>query len=184
VHDKNHPVHLTLRAARRVPNLRSQIVFLALRRAMAKTWREWFRVLHFSVQSDHIHLVAEAADRVALSRGMAGLGIRLARTINRMVGRKGNVFSDRYHARSLATPREVRNAWVNVLLNFRKHLDGRADIDPRSSGFWFHGWKTSSGSQPPDWTPDEVVPVRPPRTWLAKVGWRRHGLIAFHERPA
>jgi REP element-mobilizing transposase RayT len=184
VHDKHHPVHVTLRAARRLPSLRNQKIFLALRRAMAKTWREWFRVVHFSVQIDHIHLIAEATDKVALSRGMAGLGIRLARAINRVVDRKGKVFSDRYHARPLATPRAVRNAWVYVLLNFRKHLDGGADIDPKSSGFWFHGWKSSSGSEPPDWTTDEAIPVRPPRTWLAKVGWRRHGLIASHERPA
>jgi REP element-mobilizing transposase RayT len=177
-------VHATLRVDRRLPSLRKQIIFLALRRALAKTWREWFRVVQFSVQADHLHLIAEATDRVALSRGMAGLSIRLARTINRVLGRRGNVFSDRYHSRALATPREVRNAWVYVLLNFRKHLDGRANIDPASSGFWFQGWKTSSGSEPPGWTSDEEVQVQAPRTWLARIGWRRHGLIAFHERPA
>jgi REP element-mobilizing transposase RayT len=183
-HDRHHPVHVTLRAARRLPSLRKQVIFLALRRAFAKTWREWFRVVQFSVQADHLHLIAEATDKVALSRGMAGLSIRLARTINRVLGRRGNVFSDRYHSRALATPREVRNAWVYVLLNFRKHLDERANIDPASSGFWFQGWKISSGSEPPCWTSDEEVPVQSPRTWLARIGWRRYGLIAFDERPA
>jgi REP element-mobilizing transposase RayT len=175
---------VTLRAARRVPGLRKQTIFIAMRRAFAKSRLEWFRIVHFSVQTDHVHLIAEATDKLALSRGVAGLSIRLARAINRVANRKGKVFGDRYHARPLATPREVRNAWVYVLLNFRKHLDRRASIDPASSGFWFHGWKATVESQPPGWTPDEGVPVGAPRTWLAKVGWRRHGLIAFHERPA
>jgi REP element-mobilizing transposase RayT len=177
-------VHVTLRAARRVPSLRRQTIFLALRRAFAKSRLEWFRVVQFSVQTDHIHLVAEATDKLALSLGMAGLAIRLARTINRIVDRKGRVFGDRYHARPLVTPREVRNAWVYVLLNFRKHLDRPATVDPASSGFWFHGWKAKIETEPPGWTPDEPVPVQAPRTWLARVGWRRHGLIAFRERPA
>jgi REP element-mobilizing transposase RayT len=184
VHDQQHPIHVTLRTARRVPSLRKQTIFLAVRRAFAKGRLEWFRVVQFSVQTNHIHLVAEATDKLALSRGMAGLSIRLAQTINRVGHRKGNVFSDRYHARLLVTPREVRNAWVYVLLNFRKHLGRAAGVDPTSSGFWFHGWKVTLDSKPPGWTPSEGVPVQAPRTWLARVGWRRHGLIALTERPA
>jgi hypothetical protein len=121
---------------------------------------------------------------VALSRGVAGLSIRLARTINRVLARKGEVFSDRYHARALSTPREVRHGLVYVLLNFRKHLDRPGGVDPASSGFWFDGWKLSCPSRPPGWTLDEVVPVQRARSWLARVGWRRHGLISFHEQPA
>jgi REP element-mobilizing transposase RayT len=183
-HDEHYPIHVTLRAARRVPSLRKQTIFLALRRAFAKSRLEWFRIVQFSVQTNHIHLIAEATDKLCLSRGMAGLSIRLAQAINRVAGRKGNVFSDRYHAHPLATPREVRNAWVYVLLNFRKHLYRPGTVDPASSGFWFHGWKATVESKPPGWTPAEGVPVQAPRTWLAKVGWRRHGLIALSERPA
>jgi REP element-mobilizing transposase RayT len=184
VHDERHPVHVTLRAARRLPSLRKQTIFVALRRALAHTWRAWFRVVQFSVQTDHVHLIVEATDKVALSRGMAGMSIRLARAINRVIHRKGNVFNDRYHSRALATPREVRHALVYVLLNFRKHLGRPPGIDPASSGFWFDGWKRFSRSEPPGLLPDDAMPVQPSRTWLARVGWRRHGLIAFHERPA
>src|SRR5262249_36750210 len=151
------------------PSLRKQTIFLALRRALANTWREWFRVVHFSVQSNHVHLIVEATDRVALSRGMAGVSIRLARTINRAAGRMGRVFGDRYHARSLSTPREVRNAFAYVLLNFRKHLDRPAGVDPASSGFWFVGWKKAPLPEPPSFAEDEPIPVRAPRTWLARV---------------
>jgi REP element-mobilizing transposase RayT len=183
-HDERHPVHVTLRTARRLPSLRKQTIFFELRRALAKTWREWFRVVQFSVQIDHVHLIVEASDKVALSRGIAGLSIRLARAINRVLYRKGNVFSDRYHARALGTPREVRNGLVYVLLNFRKHLDRPPGVDPASSGFWFEGWKLRSRSVPPGFQPGDAIPVQPARGWLARVGWRRHGLIDSHERPA
>jgi REP element-mobilizing transposase RayT len=167
-----------------LPSLRKQTIVIALRRALAKTYREWFRVVQFSVQTDHVHLIVEASDKVALSRGLAGVSIRLARTINRIVHRKGNVFSDRYHARALGTPREVRHALVYVLLNSRKHLDRSPGVDPASSGFWFRGWKQPALSEPPGFAPGETVPVQPARTWLARVGWRRHGSISVHERPA
>jgi len=182
-HDKSRPVHITMRGAQRLPSLRKQTVFLTIRRALAKTAREWFRVVHFSVQTDHIHMIVECDDKVSLSRGMAGLSIRLARAINRVAGRKGNVFSDRYHARALGSPREVRHGFVYVLLNFRKHLDRAPGIDPASSGFWFRGWKSPSSAEPPGWDNEEPVPVQPPRTWLARKGWQRHGLIALAERP-
>jgi putative transposase len=198
-HDKNHPVHVTLRAAKRVPSLRKQSIYIAVRNALAKTWREWFRVIHFSVQSDHLHLMIEADDKVALSRGMAGLSIRLARAVNRAAERKGKVFSERYHTRELSTPLETRNAIVYVLLNRQKHVAKTAwatgptgatgstlatGIDPMSSGYWFDGWKPHSGAQgPPWWGADDVVPVRPARTWLARKGWRRHGLVGVDERP-
>jgi putative transposase len=175
---------VTLRAARRLPTLRKQTIFAALRRALSHTWREWFRVAHFSVQTDHVHLIVEATDKVALSRGMAGVSIRLARAVNRVIHRKGNVLQDRYHSRALATPREVRHGLVYVLLNVRKHLGRPPGIDPASSGFWFDGWKRPSRSRPPGLLLDDAVPVRSPRTWLARVGWRRHGLIGFYERPA
>jgi REP element-mobilizing transposase RayT len=183
-HDGRQPAHVTLRAARRLPSLRKQSIYFELRRALAKTWREWFRVVQFSVQTDHVHLIVEASDKVALSRGIAGLSIRVARAINRVLFRKGNVFSDRYHARALRTPREVRHALVYVLLNFRKHLDRPPSVDPASSGFWFNGWNLPTRSEPPGFMPTDEIPVRPARGWLARVGWRRHGLIDFHERPA
>jgi hypothetical protein len=137
-----------------------------------------FRVLHFSAQHDHLHLLVEADRGGALSRGVQGLAIRVAKAINRALGRRGHVWADRFHARALATPREVRNALVYVLNNFRKHLRGMRGIDPRSSAPWFIGWK---GAVPPS---PGASPVAPPRTWLARVGWWRLGRIAVDEAPS
>src|SRR5881396_2560442 len=114
----------------------------------------------------------------ALGRGMQGLGIRLAKAINRRLGRRGCVWAERYHGRALRTPREVRNGLVYVLLNGRKHGAIRRGIDPCSSGAWFGGWR--EGVEPSR----EPAPVARPRTWLLSVGWRRSGPIGVDEAPA
>ena len=106
-HKKAHPVHITLRASRRLPSLRRQVVFLEIRRALGRTARSWFRLVHFSVQTDHLHLLVEAADKSSLSRGLMGLSIRVARAVNRTLKRTGRVWDDRFHARALTSPLEV-----------------------------------------------------------------------------
>src|SRR5262249_59821960 len=98
------------------------------------------RLCEFSVQGNHIHLIVDAADQAALSRGMKGLGVRLARGLNKMMnGRRGRVFADRYHAHVLRTPTEVRRAVHYVRHNHRRHASDRGDsisptwVDPYSS---------------------------------------------------
>jgi hypothetical protein len=125
-----------------------------------------------------MHLLVEADEPRALGRGMQGLGIRLAKAVNRRLGRKGRVWADRYHARALLTPREVRNGLVYVLLNGRKHGVSGPGIDPCSSGAWFNGWR--DGLEAP-----QVSTLMPlPRSWLLGAGWRRAGLIGINEAPA
>jgi hypothetical protein len=175
-HDARHPVLLTLRAAAGVPSLRANALFAAVESSMARVDDDSFRILHFSVQQDHFHAIVESETHEELIRGIRSLVIRIALAIKR-VARVSPVWGDRYHARPLTTPREVRHAIAYVLLNFRKHLRAPAAIDPRSSGAWFDGWK-----RPPR-TPAEPRPTSLPRTWLAGTGWRRHGRIGFDDGP-
>lgn len=139
--------------------------------------RHGFRVVQFTVQENHLHLIIEADDATTFTSGVRGLAIRVARAVNRALGRRGAVWGDRYHARALASPRAVRHALVYVLMNRRKHRPGSAAVDPCSSGAWFSGWRQRI---PPIPSPNPVVPAR---TWLACVGWRRYGLIGLDERP-
>jgi putative transposase len=182
-HAHRHPLHVTLRATRGLASLRKRAVFMELRRSIGDASRIWFRIVHFSVQSDHVHLVVEAADKESLSRGAAGLSIRLARAANRCMGRRGRVWSDRYHARPLRTPREVRHALVYVLANWRKHVHGAGGLDPCASGAWFDGWRASLPPRARSRELDDATPVVPARTWLGSRGWRRHGLVGMSERP-
>jgi len=180
--DSDHPLHITIRVARGVWNLRSQRGFRAVRDALEQEKRRGeLRIVEYSVQGNHLHVIAEVADRVALTHRMQGLGVRFARSVNAMMGRKrGRVIAERYHLHVLRTPREVRNAIRYVLLNHVKHgmLTARDGIvvDPYSSGPWFAHW------------PDKVRRARwsvvtgpPPlsgaESWLLKTGWRRSGAI-------
>ena len=178
-HAATHPVHVTLRASRAIRCLRAARVFPAVHAALAVASRDAFRVIHFSVQDDHLHLIVEAEDRSVLARGIQGLAIRVARAVNRALGRRGAVWGDRYHARALTTPRAVRHAIVYVLMNFKKHGKSGGGIDACSSAPWFEGW---SGIV--DGDRSAPAPVSPARTWLARAGWRRHGLVGVYERPA
>jgi REP element-mobilizing transposase RayT len=175
-HDARCPAHVTLRVADGLPSLRRGAALAAVQKALAMSSRETFRLVHFSVQRDHVHLLVEANDTQALARGCQGLAIRVAKAVNRVLGRAGAVWADRYHARMLSTPRVVRHCLVYILQNWRKHVPGARGIDPCSSGPWFRGWRT----QPP---PPGRCPVAEPHTWLVRLGWHRHGRIALEERP-
>src|SRR5579862_6065251 len=148
------PLHVTMRAVRGLPSLRTHRIFRAVRGALAISSAAYLRVVHFTVQTNHLHMLVEADGTFALSRGMQGLGIRLAKSINRRIGRAGRVWSDRYHCRALRTPREVRNGLIYVLLNGRKHHVTGRGIDPCSSGAWFVGWRHRIAA------PRELAPVR------------------------
>ena len=175
------PVHVTVRVKEGLPPLRSKGVYAALRAAFcAGCDRFGFRLTQYSVQRDHIHMICEAKESRALARGMQGLLIRVAKGLNRLWERRGSVFGDRYHDRVLRTPLEVRRALAYVLNNARKHgLRLAQAVDVFTSGSWFDGWgeRFSSRGVP------SARPVAPGRTWLLRVGWRRHGLIRPGEVP-
>lgn len=183
-HRRGNPVHVTLRARGGLPPFREQVIAREMRRRISdandsERLRDVFRVVHFSIQDNHVHMIVEAQDREALSRGVQGLAIRLARRVNKLLGIAGGFWSTRFHSRELTAPRSVRNAIVYVLMNVKKHFAhvGNNFVDPCSSAPWFEGF--AHGPSPPK----EPSPVKGAATWLAAIGWRRHGLIRLDERP-
>ena len=187
---KRFPVHVTLKLRSGLPRLRSQREYTALRVAFAagcaRNLAGTFRLCHYAVLNDHLHLLCEAEGRAALARGLQGLLIRIARALNKLWQRRGRVFADRYHDHILKSPREVRNALRYLFGNGRKHAaEGREvrvaqAIDTYTSAPWFDGFReriTVLGL-------DAVVrPVTDARTWLLTEGWLRHGRLCVHEVP-
>ncbi len=154
----SQPQHVTIRVRRGVISLRKSNCFAAIKQVF-KLCREWLgmRLCHFAVLGNHIHFIVEAEDRVALVRAITALGIRIARALNRLMNRKGQVIADRYHVHALETPTEVRNAIAYLQLNARKHgLTTSALPDPYSS-----------------WVNQDVVAR--PRSWLLRRGHERAG---------
>jgi REP element-mobilizing transposase RayT len=181
-------VHVTLRVKANLPSLRDGRFVREWRRSLAESSeRGDFRVNHYSLQGDHAHLIVEAHGKDALARGMKSIAARLARALNRVARRSGPALDGRYHHRSLRTPREVRRALAYVLLNARRHLAKRRHVaaavplDPASSACWFDGWRTEvRGGRVAASARREVARAR---TWLLRVGWRRHGLLDPREVP-
>jgi REP element-mobilizing transposase RayT len=167
--------------------MRRRVGYRAVRDALAVSARrvERFRIVHVSIQHDHVHLLVEARDKRELARGMQSFSISCARQLNRRLGRRGGVFADRYHARAMTTPREVRNGICYVLNNWRHHREPergeRGPWDPYSSARAFAGW-TIQPSRHLD-RDAELLPTAFARSWLLTTGWRRHRPIAPHETP-
>jgi len=183
-------VHVTLRVKANLPSLRDGRFVREWRRSLAEaSERGDFRVNHYSLQGDHAHLIVEAHGKDALARGMKSIAARLARALNRVAGRSGPALDGRYHHRSLRTPREVRRALAYVLLNARRHLAKRrhapraaaVPLDPASSARWFDGWRPEVSRHLRE--ASAARDVARPRTWLLRVGWRRHGLVDPAEVP-
>jgi putative transposase len=197
------PVHVVLRVAPDVGSLRKRLVYKALREAtiaVAKRELSWdekgaFRIVHISIQRTHVHLLVEAAHRMALSRGMQAFQISAAKHINGVVSmrrserRRGSVFPDRFHQTIIKSPRQARRALAYVLNNWRKHGEDRGrswKVDPFSSALCFGGWKERSepylGDQPAGYDP---LLVYLPQTWLLKTGWQeKHPRVSLYEVPS
>ena len=153
---RRSPVHVTLRMAPTVYGLRSRRSLRVVRAALLGGGHRFqVRVVQLSLQGNHVHLLVEAGDQVALSRAMKGLSIRLARGMNALMGRSGPVLDDRYHARLLRTPTEVRRVMHYIRYNHQHHGIGRAPVDEYSSDGLLRG----------------VLPAA--TAWLLTDGWRR-----------
>jgi hypothetical protein len=142
------PVHVTLRVRRGVPNLQEVRAFRAVEQGFfGGNGRFGVRLVHFAVLGNHVHLICEASGAGSLSRGMQGLGIRIAKGLNRVMKRRGRVFADRYHARILRTPTQTRHAVRYVLRNHERHFGPGVD---GITSLWF---------------PETMLA---PRTWLLR----------------
>jgi REP element-mobilizing transposase RayT len=161
---RHRPHHITVRVARGTWNLRSQRCFRPIRAALgAVNERGGVRVVHFSVQHNHVHLIVEAKDRRTMSNAMRALLIRVARGINRVMGVRGRRFDGRYHEHVLRTPTETRNALRYVIRNRAHHLDqwgkpARPFVDEYSSE-----------------SPALEPLLRAPGSWLLREGWMKAG---------
>lgn len=184
------PVHVTLRVVPGIP-LRNERLARVIKASLRDSQSSAFSIAHYSIQDNHLHTIIEADDRPTLARGMIALSTRIARRVNRAFHRRGAVFSDRYHARGLATPTEVRNGLRYVLLNARHHVEQHGSrlpatwIDRHSSALAFDGWAAPIDQEHTfTWQPDDfTIVTRPARTWLLGHGWKRHGLLRFDEVP-
>jgi REP element-mobilizing transposase RayT len=197
--DPAHPLHVTLRVVRGIGWLRKAKAYRAIRCALRTVLEHHvqFRIVHFSLQGDHVHLICEASGKEALATGMRSFEIAAAKHLHRELTprgqrrRRGKVFADRYHVEVLGSIAQTRNALSYVLNNWRKHRQDRRTaglfggrIDPYSSGVYFLDWKERSIPEltvPPDYEPPEVGNAH---SWMLTVGYKRGRPISVYDVPA
>ena len=173
-------MHITLRTVAEVRNLRTRVLARKLQRAMRRWCAPNFRVVHYTILNNHIHMIVEADDRKALPKGLQRLNGGMARIINKHHGRRGTLWRDRYHEQVLSSPAQVRNAIAYVLNNARRHMRGtrvravRGWVDDRSTAIWFPHWKSVAPGSLFDVDDRELRPPAP-RTWLLRTGWKKAG---------
>ena len=200
-------MHVVLRVVGDVVGLRTRSIYKALRAATFSALRqhdetlggdEAARIIHISIQQSHIHLIVEAPNQAALSRAMQGFKISAAKLINRALSesrgrrRRGAVFSERYFAEVIKTPRQARNTLAYVLNNWRKHGEDKRSsaqgwkVDPFSSGAFFTGWKERQGHAElwPTRAGYEALLVWTPSSWLLRTGWQKYGPIGCRDVPS
>jgi REP element-mobilizing transposase RayT len=179
------PVHVVLRVLPAVGWMRRMDAFAAVRHAIRIAHAHaGFRVIHLSIQGRHVHLLVEADSTETLAAGMQVLASTAARAINRVRERRGKVFAFRFHDTQVTAPRQARNALAYVLNNWRRHGEDRGSprlVDKFSSAVSFDGWIDQRGFTLP--AGYEPLPVAAPRSWLLRVGWRKHPLIRTTEVP-
>jgi REP element-mobilizing transposase RayT len=193
----NHALHVVLRIVPAVGNMRRRALYKAMREAtITAALRERFRIVHISIQRNHVHMLAEAKDKLALARGMQGFQISAARHINTALAvgyrrRRGSVFADRYHLEVITSPTRTRHVLNYVLNNWRKHKEDQQGlartwlVDPYSTGILFPDWKELEDRAlmwPIRATYDPLV-VRRPESWLLRESWKRVGSISVHDVP-
>jgi putative transposase len=194
-HNERHPVLVTIRCVVAAPSLRSELVARTISTQITFAIRRGVRVVHYTIQDNHLHLIVEASNKTELARGLQRVFSRIAFEVNRVAKRHGRLFRERHHREALTTPTHTRRALVYVLFNGRKHRlqkghpmsDVLRWIDPCSTTAWFEGWSRDfapTRSMLERTRAGPCAPAAKPETWLARVGWLRGGgEVRYDELP-
>lgn len=196
--DPRYPALITWQIKPGLCDLRTRRCFAQILESFIRIQEQFpFRIVHYSAQNDHLHLLVEGSDNRLLSRSMQGLSIRIAKAINREIGRKGKIFADRYRSLVLKTPSEVRRGIECVLKDVMRHNRGKKVfppgwVDPFSSAVFFFEPEITREETPrqpqkedPKWIAEFLRlraklgrwEVSPPKTALLRAKWRKAGDI-------
>jgi len=180
-----YPVHVVLKLDPSLPNLRGRQPVRVIERCL-RTGKERRAFVWCTFRSSRItcNLIVEALGAKALSAGIKGLSVRLARRLNTLLGRKGRVMIERYFGPSCA--RRRRSAGVcatccSIGGGMTRSAGGLGTGAGRSLFVRSLLRRLARGRATPP--PPEERCVSPPRLWLLTTGWRSRGLISVDAVP-
>lgn len=126
-------LHLTIKIKKDKSSLRNKQVLKILHSSIKKARRLGLRILHYTLEYDHVHFLVEADNNEILGKGMQSFGISFSKGINKMKALKGQVFKNRYHFRKLKTSAEIKNVINYIMGNSIKHKNAFSIVSPYNS---------------------------------------------------
>lgn len=132
-------LHLTVKLNR--ADIKNKLVLKILKKAIFRARLKGLCIVHFSLEHDHIHLLAEGENNYILSKAMQGFGVSLSKRLNSLLKIKGQRYKHRYHLRVLKSANEVKNVVNYILKNGIKHKTSRTIIQPFNSALVLHDWR-------------------------------------------
>ncbi len=126
-------LHLTIKVKKKKAEIKNKSVLKILKRAILNARKQGLRVIHFSLEYDHVHLLIEADNNLILGKGMQAFGVTLSKAINRLKKLKGGVYKHRYHFRQISSTRELKIVMNYIFTNGLKHGTAKSILNPFNS---------------------------------------------------
>ena len=119
--ERESSFHITIKVRQEKSDLQNKMILKALHRAIMKARYKSLKVIHYTLEFNHIHLLVEAYNQEQLSNCMQSFGVTLAKMINKVKFKKGRVYKHRYHLRRLSSVMELKNVLKYIFNNGIKH---------------------------------------------------------------
>lgn len=127
---KSTSLHLTIKVRENKADIKNKQVLKILHYAIRRSRIKGLRIIHYTLEYNHIHLLVEAADKQTVHQGMQSFGITFAKKINAIKRLKGTVYKHRYHLRKINSPRELKNVLYYIFNNGIHHKRTSTVLDP------------------------------------------------------
>ena len=126
---KASSLHLTIKVRENKADIQSKRILKALHHAIKRARLKGLKVVHYTLEYNHVHLLVESVDNKTLHKGMQAFGITIAKAINKIKRSKGAVYKNRYHLRLISSPRQLKNVLHYIFNNGVKHKRTNSKID-------------------------------------------------------
>ena len=121
--------HLTIKVKKNKADIQNKKILKALHHAIKRARLKDLKIIHYTLEYNHVHLLVEAYNNSVLHSGMQALGISFAKAVNRVKSTKGTVYKHRYHLRQISSPRDLKNVLHYIFHNGIKHRRTHTPVD-------------------------------------------------------
>jgi REP element-mobilizing transposase RayT len=126
---KPSSLHLTIKVKENKADIQNKRILKTLHYAIRRARLKGLKIVHYTLEYNHVHLLVESVDNKILHKGMQAFGITIAKAINKIKRTKGAVYKNRYHLRVIDSPRQLKNVLHYIFSNGVKHKRTKSQID-------------------------------------------------------